>query len=349
MTKPDRSVRAQLERQREGTTSPLYVRLLDAIVADDAAGGPCHRLLAPWDGSPFSLAVPLRFLGAVHRLALDGRAPELAAQYPSTGGRPDGGLEATFLATVEAHADEIARRLDDGVQTNEVGRSATLLGGYLEVATQTGLPLRLLEIGTSAGLNLRWDHFRYEAGDRAFGDDASPVRFVEPWQGRPPDLGRRCTVTERAGCDPSPIDPASAEGRLTLRSYMWPDQTERLARLDAAFEVAARVPAEVERSDAATWLGTRLAEPRPGCATVIVHSIVWQYLHPDERRLVTDLISRAGRRASARAPLAWLRMEPGRVAAETRLTTWPGGVEALVATSAYHGPPVQWSAGARAG
>ena len=344
MTRKGRSVRAQLERQRQGTTSPLYVRLLDAIIADEAAGGPCRALLAPWEESPFSLAVPLRFLGALHRLALDGRAPDLAAQYPSTGGRPEPDLEATFLATVAAHADEIARRLTDGVQTNEVGRSATLLGGYLEVA-RAGLPLRVLEVGTSAGLNLRWDHFRYEAGGRSFGDATSPVRFVDPWLGSPPDLSRPCAVVERAGCDLSPIDPASAEGRLTLRSYVWPDQTERLARLDAAFEVAARVPAEVEGSDAATWLGTRLAEPRPGVATVVVHSIVWQYLHPDERRLVTDLITAAGRRASAAAPLAWLRMEPGPETAETRLTRWPGGAEALVATSGYHGPPVEWSAG----
>jgi hypothetical protein len=37
-----------------------------------------------------------------------------------------------------------------------------LIGGFLRVAAMTRRPLRLLEVGSSAGLNLRWDHYRYE-------------------------------------------------------------------------------------------------------------------------------------------------------------------------------------------
>jgi hypothetical protein len=257
------------------------------------------------------------------------------------GGSPGPSLEDDFDATVAAHAEELARRIQDGVQTNEVGRSAALAGALLQVARR-GLPLRLLEVGASAGLNLRWDHFRYEAGERAFGDPASPVRFVDPWAGDAPDLRGPVEVVERRGCDRAPIDATTAEGRVTLRSFVWPDLTERFHRLDGAIEVARTVPATVDRADGPTWTADQLAHSAPGRTTVVMHSIVLQYLPKERRRALTGALAAAGRRATEDAPLAWVRMEPGRDGAEVRVTTWPGGEERLVAVSGYHGPPIRW-------
>jgi len=167
-----------------------------------------------------------------------------------------------------------------------VSRAAALVGGFLTVAREWRLPLRLLEIGASAGLNLRFDHYRYDAGRLGFGDPGAPVRFADWWEGVLP-LDVRCTVSNREGCDTEPVDPTTEAGRLTLLSYIWPDQPERLAALRGALEVAARVPATVDRESAANWLGVALAAPQPGdVATVIFHSIVWQYLPDDERRRV---------------------------------------------------------------
>ena len=73
-----------------------------------------------------------------------------------------------------------------------------------------------------------------------------------------------------------------------------------------------------------------------------MHSIVLQYLPKDGRRALLETIAEAGRRATPDAPLAWLRMEPGRDGAEVRLTIWPGGRERLLAISGYHGPPIRW-------
>ena len=291
-------------------------------------------------------ALALRFLGAVHRLVLEGRAPALARHYPSAGG--EAGLEgawAAFRDTLEQHRDTLRTLVHRPCQTNEVGRSAALFGGFLLVARETALPLRLLELGASAGLNLRWDHYRYEQGDAGWGDRASPVRLVDVFPDGFPPGGRRCRVVERAGCDPLPLDPCSAEGQITLLSYLWADQRERIALLRGALEVARRVPAAVDASGAPAWLAARLAAPAPGVASVVFHSIVMQYLSAADRRRVASVLAEAGGRATGRAPLAWLRMEPGGEQAEVRLTLWPGGSERLIASAGFHGRPVRWLAG----
>ena len=323
--------------------SPLYEQILSGVADDLRAGGVAAELLGGRDHDPFGSVLALRLVGAVHRIVLEGRAPALAALYPSTGGDPAGGdAAATFLAALRDHQDEVARRLTDGVQTNEVGRAAVLVGGYAAFTASTGLPLRVLEIGTSAGLNLRFDHFAYDTGRQVAGDPDSPVRFAGVWDGPAPDLPLRFDVVERRGCDRNPIDATTEEGRLTLLSFMWPDQLARIARLEAAIEVASRVPVELEQADAVEWTDSRLATSRPGVATVVAHSIVFQYMSSDRRRRFRATLEAAGQRATAAAPLAWLRMEPAGDRAELRLTTWPGGDEQLLATAGYHGNPIWW-------
>ncbi len=323
--------------------SALYERILWGVVDDLRRGGITAEVLADSDDDPAGSALALRFLGGVHRIVLDGRAPALGACYPSVGGDPDrGDVVPAFLDAVRTHRDEVVRRLADGVQTNEVGRSAVLAGGFAAVARRAGLPLRVLEIGASAGLNLRFDSYAYDTGTQVAGRADSPVRFSGVWQGTPPWLPERFDVAERRGCDRNPLDANTPEGQRTLLAYIWPDQRERIARLSAALEVAAEVPVTIDRADAASWIEAQLAQPHPGVATVVTHSIVLQYLSPDGRRRVRAAIAVAGRAAPPDAPVAWLRMEPAGERAELRLTSWPGGEEQLLATAGYHGSPIWW-------
>jgi hypothetical protein len=324
------------------SSSPLYGRVLDAVVDDLRSGGVSARLLVGHGEDPFGSALALRFLGAVHRIVLEGRAPRLAAHYPSAGGREGADVAACFLEAVAEHESEIARLTEHGVQTNEVGRSAVLVGGYAAITRLTPLPLRVLEVGASAGLNLRWDHYAYDTGRTVSGPADSPVRFAGVWEGDPPDLPDRFEVVERRGCDRNPLDATSPEGRLTLMSFVWPDQIERFARLEAAIEVAQRVPATIEQAEADAWVADRLILPLPGVATVVVHSIVLQYLSKDARVRLRQTIHAAGERASGAAPLAWLRMEPAGERAELRLTMWPRGEDRVLATAGYHGSPIWW-------
>jgi hypothetical protein len=241
-----------------------------------------------------------------------------------------------FRRAVAEDAEAIRQLLDRPVQTNEVGRCAALLPGFLTIARETGLPLRLLEVGASAGLNLRWDRYRYEAESFAWGDPDSSVRLDFQIEGEPPQ-STEVTVAERRGCDRLPIDPTSEDGHLTLLSYLWPDQAHRVARVRAAFDLAAEVPVTIDRAGAADWISAQLVERREGVGTVVFHSIVMQYLDEEERRRFEARMREAGERADAAAPLAWLRMEPAGERAEVRLRLWPRGEDRVIARAGYHG------------
>jgi hypothetical protein len=249
-----------------------------------------------------------------------------------------------FLRVLEDHREELAGLIERPVQTNEVGRSAILLGGFVLVAAETRLPLRCLEVGASAGLNLRWDHYRYESGGMSWGDPESAVGFRDVFEGGRPPSNVALQVVERLGCDLQPVDPTTDEGRLTLLSYVWPDQLERVKRLRAALDIARRVPATVDQADAVAWVATHLARPTPGRATVLFHSISALYFDSEYRRRFEEAIEHAGTGASAQAPLAWLSLEFERDKDRfaTRLRLWPGGEDRLIALSGPHGPPVRW-------
>jgi hypothetical protein len=326
--------------------SPFYAGLLERAAGDVEAGGPLWLVLQGHEADPPLSALPLRFMGAVHRLVLTGAAPELARFYPSMGGEPDAEKAWPVLRAVVAKNAALLRKdVERSVQTNEVGRAAALVGGFLIVARASGLPLRLLEVGASAGLNLRWDHYRYEASSQSWGDAGSEVVLRGHFEdGRLP-FEVQPQIVGRSGCDLSPVDPTTEEGRVTLMSYVWPDQDDRFRLLRGALNIARRVPAEIVQERARDWLRKRLAEPAENVATIVFHSIVMQYLEDAEREQVVETIRAAGARSTKRAPLSWLRMEPGDEQAEIRLTLWPGGTERLLAKCNFHGRAVKWMAG----
>ncbi len=339
-------LRAQARHcQRAG--SPLTAAILSGAADDMAAGGPTAALLDPLEDDPPGTVPALRLAGALHRLVLERRAPALAVHYPSVGGSL-GDVWPPARAVIEEQLDTLRELVSRPVQTNEVGRSSALLGGLLHVARETGLPVRLLEIGASGGLNLLFDRYGHEVADAVvLGDPSSPVRLRERWQGTLPPYHSRLETAERAGCDPCPLDPASTEDRLTLTSYVWADQVERFERLRAALQVAAASPVRVEPLPASAFLQRELARPRAGLATVVWHSVVRQYLEPAERERVSTLLAGAGGRASPQAPLAHLSMEPERAGAgsfdfRVSLTSWPGGRTRLLGECEGHGPPLVW-------
>ncbi len=328
-------------------SSPLYASILDRAAEDVERSGPCWAVLGQEGATALGAddALALRFAGAVHRLALAGKADELAKHYPSTGGDgdPDRAWEA-FLATVAANTDELRTLIQQGVQTNEVGRCALLAGGFLTVARETGLPLHVLEMGASAGLNLLWDRYYYERDGLTWGDPASPVHLGGAIVSGTPPYDVEAHVTGRAGCDIAPIDPFGDEGRLVLASFIWADQVERFELLRGALEVAETTRYTVEQSDGPSWVERELETQREGVATVVFHSFVWQFIEDAGRERIHAAFERAGARSTPSSPIAWLRMEWGSGQAEVRLTTWPGGEERLLAVASPQAADARWLA-----
>ena len=340
-----------LRRQAEACAalgSAMYADLLARIADDAERGGVCAEVLAGHEHDPGPSALGLRLLGSVHRLVLERRAGELATCYPSVGGSwdPVRGWPA-FTAVLTAQPEAVREWLDRPPQTNEVGRAGALMGGLLRLGEQTRLPVRLFEIGASAGLNLLVDRFAYTDEDqRTFGDPGSSVRLDGAWRGRRLLAWPGLEVTERLGCDLVPVPATTTQGRLTLTAYVWPDQATRLRRLRGALEVAGRHPVEVRGQDAASFTaGLGLAE---GATTVLWHSVMWQYLADAEQDAVTARVAELGWQATPAAPFAHLFLEPTRRSPDRGhefvvvLELWPGGERRVLGESQGHGVPTVW-------
>ena len=155
-----------------------------------------------------------------------------------------------------------------------------------------------------------------------------------------------CDVVERAGCDRNPIDVGTDEGRTTLRAYLWPDQVERRARLEAAFAVAAAVPGHRRAGRPGGVGGGPAGRPRargwpPWWPTRSCGSTC----RGASRDRLRAALAEAGARATADAPLAWLRMEPaGAVGRRAPHVVARGRARRCSATAGYHGIPVYWGA-----
>ncbi|CAN5234166.1 hypothetical protein BH10PSE13_BH10PSE13_01350 [soil metagenome] len=245
-------------------------------------------------------------------------------------------------SALNAHADQVALMLMHEPQTNEVRRSACLLGGFLTIGRETGLPLRCFELGASAGLNSLWDRFRYEIDGKSWGDPDSAVIVPSRWEGQGPALDVTLFVAERRACDRRPVDIRQAADVTRLLSYCWPEQRERMERLLAAITLAMVAPVEVQAEQAARWVGQ--AAPRSGSATVVFHSIVWQYIPPAEQAEIFATLQSHAARATANAPFFWLRMELNESSRQFELRLWTGDrhEDRLLAIVHPHGEFALW-------
>jgi hypothetical protein len=297
-----------------------------------------------WAGLSLEDAMPLRVAGALHWLCLSGADRR---QAPVDAG------ELTDQATVDELVAAIGRDwdaklvpwLDSPPQTNEAGRSASIMGALLWLSGRLGPRFEMNEIGASAGVNTMMDRYRYELGGVAVGPAGSPMRIAPEWRGEPPPANE-VEIAAIRGCDVAPIDLSDPAAALRLKAYVWPEAPARMERIDAAVSLAAERPPLLERKDAGEFVLEMLAAPQEsGVTRVLYHSIMWQYLPKGTRRAITAAMEHAGAEATDAKPLAWVRLETNRATFRHELTVryWPGGEEAVLLAEAHpHGAWVHW-------
>lgn len=337
------SVRASFRTQArwcDRLGSPFTALLCEALAAalDRRTAVGMRVLDWPGDPSPGGDALALRLCGGLHALVRSGGAPGLAALYPP-GPLPGAGELREAVAPV-LRGSALLPWLDSAPQTNEIGRSAVLMAGLLTAAARFGQPFDLYELGASAGLNLQLDRYGYDLGGLGVGA-GSPFCLRPDWRGAPPP-GAEIRIARRAGVGLSPLDPRRDGERLL--AYIWPDQTERLRRTEAALALAAAEPPPVEAGDAADWIESRLGGSGDrGVTRAVMHSVAFQYFPPGAQERVARHIARVGAQASETSPLLWLRFEklPEDDRFSLRLRTWPGE-DRLLAWAHPHASEVEW-------
>ena len=325
--------------------APVTARIIEAIIGAVDEGSELGRRILGWDGDPLSDALPLRVAGGFHALHLAGRHDLLSALYEDNEISP---VEARQIIASAIAGDEAALIpwLDSPPQTNEAGRSSSYIAGLLWL-TARGLPPRfeLLEIGSSAGLNLMIDRYHYDLGGVCVGPDNARLSFEPEWQGPPPP-DRPFTIETIRGCDIAPVDLTEPKQADRLTAYIWPEHTIRFERMKTAIALVNEKPPSLETSGAGDWMAKQLAKSQEeGQTRVLMHSIVWQYIPDEEQNRITQLMEDAGGKATVDRPLTWLSLEANRGTHrhELFIRHWPGDGHPVKLGEAHaHGAWVKW-------
>jgi hypothetical protein len=321
--------------------SPLYERFALLVARDED----CLRVAAhATAGQP----PPNLLFGAVRLLLFREPSEPLAATYARVALGPVDldRAAAEFRDVCRRRADELTAIVGSRrVQTNEVGRTAFLRPALLSAAEAMGADrIALVELGTSAGLNLVLDRYavRYARDGRSVVAGDPSARIVLDCELRgpaTPPTGAFPAVAARTGVDVAPIDVRDPAAALWLRALVWPDNPGRERTLLAAIEGVAADPPPIRRGEAGRLLPEVLEALPKGCATCVYHSAFWYQLPPDEAARIEAALALAARSR----PLAHVAVtSPEGRTNEVHVTVVGKGPPRRLARAHTHGAWLEW-------
>ena len=329
---------------------PLYSRLVETALGHRRV----HRLLL---AAPPEQRIPVLLLAAVHALVLDHPDSALARHYPNLTEHPAGDDPApAFLEFCADHEAELSQLIATRtVQTNEVGRCALLLP-VLGMLEREGVgPLAMVDVGTSAGLNLGIDRYRYSyvrdgepfatiAGDGALGegrrgDELPGVELSCSLRRDVPLPTTMPAIAARVGLDRTPVDLADPAQVRWLEACVWPEQPERFHRLRAATAVVRALRPDVRAGDAVDDLSALVSTMAGEGHPVVVNTWVLNYLDAEQRRRYVAALGALGQ---SLGHLSWVYAEsPSAVGPDVPVSDRADLVDATVLSL------VRWRSGER--
>ena len=223
-------------------------------------------------------------------LPADRQQPNLvfaAARFLGAGPLPYPQFREWLLQHWDGVRGEVLRRV---TQTNEAARCSALV----PVLAALPQPLALIEVGAAAGLCLYPDRYSYTYdSDHTLDPVTGPSAVHIPCttNGRVPLPVSLPEVVWRAGIDLNPLDVTSEQDTAWLRALVWPEQTDRRERLDAAIAIAGHEPPRLVAGDLTTSLRDLAAEAPRDATLVVFHSAVITYLDQAARETFVDTVS----------------------------------------------------------
>ncbi|MCK2037526.1 DUF2332 domain-containing protein [Microbacterium sp. SSW1-49] len=274
-------------------------------------------------------------------VADDAEIREILARIPENRRQPPLVFAVTRLlgAPLEGYPhwrDFVLRHADDVVtecavrslQTNEPLRLAALL----PVLSEIDGPLALLELGAAAGLCLYPDRYSYrfvgeEGRLRAALDPASgesTVVLTSRVTGALPRV-RLPHVVWRAGIDLAPLDVTEERDRRWLRGLVWPGESGREDRIEAAAAIVAADPPRLVAGDALAQLDALVAQAPRDATLVITTPGVLVHIPRAHRTALVERLKEL--------PARWITIDPPALldiwTPAVDPATWPGFVVAL--------------------
>lgn len=335
----------------QGYDKPLAASLMQALARVLPYAPMVFDTIEHWPRDLASDGMVFRLNAGLHALALEGRSGALGRLYGVEGPPemlPPRELDSALVAVLNKEAETLSAWLSHPTQTNEVARVAGLVAALLELGRDQAMPCEMLELGASAGLNLNFPHYAVEVAGRLTCTARSAVLVAPDWRGGTVPAGPLTVIAAR-GVDLHPLDVTDPADRQNLKAYIWPGDTERQHRLEAAIGLALDHPPRVEVGLASDWLARQLAiAPQSGVRRVVFHSMVLQYAGPAERAAIDKALALAATQATPDQPLARVSMEwrPDRKAAEIRIAQWDGammrGQSQLAAICHPYGEWIDW-------
>lgn len=260
-----------------------------------------HELLELCTNARKGQPVPNLLFGAVHFLLLKGNEHKLKEFYPSlvSTPKPPGESYEYFKDFCLLNIKEISKMLQTKlVQTNEVLRCAYLYPVFSFIYEKTKKPLALVEIGTSAGLQLLWDKYSYTINENDLvGNPDSTLQISTVCLGDEIPFLKSTSppVSTRIGFDLNIVDLTNEEELLWLKALIWPEHKERLTLFEQAANYIIEAPIQFVEGDGVTLLKTFVDKIAMDQTICIYHTHVANQMPIESRKSLLDSIESIGK------------------------------------------------------